>query len=201
MKIQFNPNLDYQADAVASIVDIFEGQETCRTSFTVAPLKPEGPLLAAEDQSDLGIGNRLRLLDEEILANVQAIQLRNGLAQSAALSDGMNFSVEMEAGAGKTYVYLRTIFEMYRRKIRLHEIHHCCSVWIRWTPKEYIDFTSRPEIVRLNQAIGEVDEDQYKRLQIRKTIEEHLEKELSTPPNGVSESVLTATIVRDTVRH
>jgi type III restriction enzyme len=51
--------------------------------------------------------------------------------------------------------------------------------------KEYIDFTSRPEIVRLNQAIGEVDEDQYKRLQIRKTIEEHLDKELRLRPQGL----------------
>ena len=114
MKIQFNPGLDYQADAIASIVDIFEGQETCRTTFTVAPLKPEGPLLTAEDQSDLGIGNRLRLFDEEILANVQAVQLRNGLAQSARL-DGMNFTVEMETGTGKTYVYLRTIFELHSK--------------------------------------------------------------------------------------
>ena len=114
MKIQFNPNLDYQAEAVASIVHIFEGQETCRTSFTVAPLKQEGGLFAGQDQSDLGIGNRLRLLDDEVLANVQAIQLRNGLAQSAAL-DGMNFTVEMETGTGKTYVYLRTIFELHRK--------------------------------------------------------------------------------------
>jgi type III restriction enzyme len=51
--------------------------------------------------------------------------------------------------------------------------------------KEYIDFTSRPEIVRPNQAIGEVDEDQYKRLQIRKTIEEHLDKELRLRPQGL----------------
>jgi len=114
MKIQFDPGLDFQADAVAAIVDIFEGQETCRTSFTVAPLTRGKGLFADPNTSDLGIGNRLRLLDEEILRNVQAIQLRNGLAQSSAL-DGFNFTVEMETGTGKTYVYLRTIFELHRK--------------------------------------------------------------------------------------
>lgn len=35
MKLQFDSNLDYQRDAIASIADIFEGQETCQTNFTV----------------------------------------------------------------------------------------------------------------------------------------------------------------------
>lgn len=43
---------------------------------------------------------------------------------------------------------------------------------------EYIDFTSRDDIIELGQAIGEVDQDTYKHLQIAKTVEEHLEKEL-----------------------
>ncbi len=114
MKIQFNPNLDYQAEAITSIVDIFEGQEICQTNFTVAPLRKEDGLLAGLDQNDLGIGNRLRLLDDDILKNVKAIQLRNGLAPSDEL-DGMNFTVEMETGTGKTYVYLRSIFELHRK--------------------------------------------------------------------------------------
>ncbi len=114
MKIQFNPNLDLQTEATASIVDIFEGQEICQTNFTVAPLRKEDDLLAGLDQNDLGIGNRLRLLNEDILKNVKAIQLRNGLAPSDEL-DGMNFTVEMETGTGKTYVYLRSIFELNRK--------------------------------------------------------------------------------------
>ncbi len=115
MKIQFSADLDYQAEAIVSIVDVFQGQETCRTNFTVASLKehPQLDLALEGEDSDLGIGNRLRLLHEDILANVRAVQLRNGLAPSAAL-DGMNFTVEMETGTGKTYVYLRTIFELHR---------------------------------------------------------------------------------------
>jgi type III restriction enzyme len=50
---------------------------------------------------------------------------------------------------------------------------------------EYIDFTSKEDIIRLHHAIGEVDEDEYKRLQIRKTIEEHLDKELRLTPMGI----------------
>ncbi len=65
-------------------------------------------------ENDLGIGNRLTLLDDEILANLNAIQLRHGLAPSTSLVSG-DFTVEMETGTGKTYVYLRTIFELNKR--------------------------------------------------------------------------------------
>ena len=50
---------------------------------------------------------------------------------------------------------------------------------------EYIDFTSKPDVIRLGESIGGVDDDAQKRLQIRKTIEEHLEKELKLVPQGI----------------
>jgi type III restriction enzyme len=113
MKIQFNPDLGYQQEAISSITSIFDGQEICRTNFTVAPLKSfgEGALVSHTDMSGLGIGNRLRLLDEDILANIRRTQLQNGLAPSEEL-DTLDFTVEMETGTGKTYVYLRSIFEL-----------------------------------------------------------------------------------------
>ena len=58
MKIKFNPNLDFQREAVASIVDLFDGQEICRTNFTVAPLKTIEDLFKDVDQSDLGIDRK-----------------------------------------------------------------------------------------------------------------------------------------------
>ena len=64
--------------------------------------------------SDLGVGNRLTLLDDELLKNLHSVQLRGGLAPSASLASG-DFTVEMETGTGKTYVYLRTIFELNKR--------------------------------------------------------------------------------------
>lgn len=114
MKIKFDPDLDFQHEAISSITGIFEGQETCQTNFSVVPLNYDPKMnLGLEKHYDLGIGNRLKLLDEDILKNVRDIQLRNGLAPSEAL-DSMNFTVEMETGTGKTYVYLRTIFELNR---------------------------------------------------------------------------------------
>ncbi|WP_323662360.1 DEAD/DEAH box helicase family protein [Aliarcobacter butzleri] len=113
MKIQFESQLEYQNHAINSIVNIFEGQEICQSNFTVTGINDN--LLTY--QNDLGIGNRLELLDDEILANVQNIQLRNGLPQTKGVKDikTMDFSVEMETGTGKTYVYLKTIFEMNKK--------------------------------------------------------------------------------------
>ncbi len=54
------------------------------------------------------------MLDDELLKNLNAVQLRNGLALSPALESG-NFTVEMETGTGKTYVYLRTLFELNQK--------------------------------------------------------------------------------------
>ena len=72
-------------------------------------LDPQAPTASIS-----AIGNRLTPLDEEILQNLQAVQLRNSLPPSTSLDSG-DFSVEMETGTGKTYVYLRTIFEQHRR--------------------------------------------------------------------------------------
>ena len=114
MKLHFEPNLDYQHTAIESVCDLFRGQEICRTEFTVTRDAMSPQLTMAFAQNDLGIGNRLQLLDDEMLANLGDIQLRNGLRPSAALASG-DFTVEMETGTGKTYVYLRTIFELNRR--------------------------------------------------------------------------------------
>ncbi|CAJ0558659.1 type III restriction-modification system endonuclease [Proteus mirabilis] len=118
MKIQFDANLDYQRDAIESVTGVFAGQEICQTNFTVAPLQSweEGTLFYGTQEDSLGIGNRLRLLDEDIHANIRKIQLKNGLAPSEDFDSkgGINLTVEMETGTGKTYVYLRTVFEMNR---------------------------------------------------------------------------------------
>jgi hypothetical protein len=54
------------------------------------------------------------LLDDQILANLNDVQLRNGLKPTESLATG-DFTVEMETGTGKTYVYLRSILELNRR--------------------------------------------------------------------------------------
>ena len=113
MKLHFEPNLDYQLQAIEAVCDLFRGQETCRTEFTVTKSALGGAHLPGME-TDLGIGNRLTLLDDELLKNLGDIQLRNGLPPSGSLASG-DFTVEMETGTGKTYVYLRTIFELNKR--------------------------------------------------------------------------------------
>ena len=113
MKLRFEPDLPYQWAAIEAVCDLFQGQEACCTEFTVTLPKHERQ---TEGMTALGIGNRLLLLEDDLLANLHSTQLRNALAPSLALSrDDYNFTVEMETGTGKTYVYLRTIFELNKR--------------------------------------------------------------------------------------
>ncbi|WP_338616838.1 DEAD/DEAH box helicase family protein [Achromobacter sp. E1] len=114
MKLHFEPNLDYQMQAIEAVCDLFRGQEVCRTEFTVTMRRDETQMSLGVAQSDLGVGNRLTLLDDELLKNLADIQLRGGLPPSGSLTSG-DFTVEMETGTGKTYVYLRTIFELNKR--------------------------------------------------------------------------------------
>ena len=114
--IKFESHLEYQDEAVNSICDIFEGEEIFQSNFSVVPIKENANTLF--QTSNIGVGNSLKIIEEDMLVNIQRIQLRNGLPQSTVESfkkDGMNFSVEMETGTGKTYVYLKTIFELNRR--------------------------------------------------------------------------------------
>jgi type III restriction enzyme len=115
MKLHFEPDLDYQKQAIEAVCDLFRGQEINRTEFTVTRAAAGGSQreLGLEENA-LGIGNRLTLLDDEIVSNLRDIQLRNGLPPSTGVSSG-DFTVEMETGTGKTYVYLRTIFELNKR--------------------------------------------------------------------------------------
>ena len=114
MKLHFDSNLDYQRQAIEAVCDLFRGQEICRTEFTIAPTPADLQARLSFVENDLGIGNQLSLNDEEILKNLNDVQLRNGLPPSDDIISG-DFTVEMETGTGKTYVYLRTIFELNKR--------------------------------------------------------------------------------------
>ena len=114
MKFRFEPDLDFQWRAVEAICDLFRGQEVCCTEFTVTQDQTNRQSGIAFERDEFGIGNRVTLLDDRILDNLKKVQARNGLQPSKSLESG-DFTVEMETGTGKTYVYLRTIFELNKR--------------------------------------------------------------------------------------
>ena len=116
MKIKFE-DLEYQNDAINSIVKIFEGQESLESNFTVQIANNQLQLgRNSSELTDLGIANNIKIYEEEILQNIQKIQLENGLAQTKKIdTKNMNFCIEMETGTGKTYVYLKTIMELNKK--------------------------------------------------------------------------------------
>lgn len=103
MKFKFDKNLDYQLEAIGSIVDIFDTGENVINGSEEFKL-----------QSLPFVGNQMEIDQAKILTNVQAIQTKNKIEQYSELNS-LDFSVEMETGTGKTYVYLRTILELNKK--------------------------------------------------------------------------------------
>ena len=104
---QFDDDLDYQLQAVRSAVELFKGLS--RQAYGI--YRPERTRKIGEGDpvrnNDIVAGSRL-------LENLRRVQLRNNLFADSALAEGNSFTIEMETGTGKTYVYLRTILELYK---------------------------------------------------------------------------------------
>lgn len=130
MKLKFDPNQQYQIDAINAVVDIFTGQPKDIDGVD-RHMDQDGQLSL---EATIAKGNSLVLDVAQIIKNTHKIQEKNGIKKSEtkeggfsipmtfpletsekSLKHGMNFSIEMETGTGKTYVYLRTI----------HELHQC----------------------------------------------------------------------------
>jgi len=98
MKFKFDSNLDFQLEAIKSVVDLFKGQKNTTKSFS----------FIAENGI---VPNELGISEKKLLGNLNAVQKENNIKEIEELQ-GMDFSVEMETGTGKTYVYLRSILEL-----------------------------------------------------------------------------------------
>lgn len=102
MEFKFDSSLDYQRKAINSTVNLFKGQIKLS----------DNDLTFGEFGS---IVNKLSLTNQDILNNLNQIQIENKLDVSKKLDPNLNFTIEMETGTGKTYVYLRTIFELNKK--------------------------------------------------------------------------------------
>lgn len=114
MKIKFDPSQSYQLQAIQSFVDLFDGQPLEQGSQSITLLQND---LGQSSifQSEKAIGNLLHLDQEALYNNLKNVQRENdldALTENQFQHHGLNFSVEMETGTGKTYVYLRTILEL-----------------------------------------------------------------------------------------
>ncbi len=135
MKLKFDSKQAYQLGAIQSVIDLFEGQHLNNSGDGLSyALGSNGSIKL----TDTGVGNSLTLSEGEILSNLNKVQIANDLGadeisttleklQYSEIADGKdhkasgaiiapfpNFSVEMETGTGKTYVYLRTIYELHK---------------------------------------------------------------------------------------
>lgn len=126
VEIKFDANQQYQLDAISSVVDLFAGQEVVEQNVVDLGLGAVAGTL--EGFQEVAFGNQLGLDPTTIEANLRRVQDRPVLQQDgtfqpaipegdrqefAADDTALDFSVEMETGTGKTYIYLRTIAELH----------------------------------------------------------------------------------------
>jgi len=134
MKFSFKIQ-QYQTDAVEAVARVFQGQpynagvSYMRDIGTLQGLSGQLGLVPSAENSgqpelqdlinDSGFKNEaLQLTDEQLLHNVQTLQNENNIHQSAGLVDPLgrcSLDIEMETGTGKTYVYIKTMFELNKR--------------------------------------------------------------------------------------
>ena len=109
MKLKFK-HQDFQTDAVNAVVDLFAGQESAHSTFSVET----GAQVQMSGMNEMGFGNGLVIDDNALLENMHTVQKRNNLPITDD-AKSHQFSIEMETGTGKTYVYTKTIFELNRK--------------------------------------------------------------------------------------
>ncbi len=105
MKLKFKQQ-KFQTDAVNAVCALFDGQQRQTTTFSMEQSGGQVEMFA-----DIGIANALYIDDGKIFENMHSVQRKNNLRQTKDLQ-GRQFSIEMETGTGKTYVYTKTIYEL-----------------------------------------------------------------------------------------
>ncbi len=118
MKLQFK-HQKFQADAAKAVVDVFAGQPYLTPSYMMDRGYDFGygayQTSLTDEQDFTGWSNQRivpGLSDEIILSNLQKIQRNNQIEPSNKLEGHYNLTIEMETGVGKTYTYIKTMYEL-----------------------------------------------------------------------------------------
>ena len=117
MKLQFK-HQKFQADAAAVVCDVYAGQPYISNSYMMDMGIVNGMhQLSLTDQIDFTgyANNKVLLSNSVVLDNLQKIQRQNQLEPSRKLEGKYNLTIEMETGVGKTYTYIKTMFELNER--------------------------------------------------------------------------------------
>lgn len=118
MKLQFK-HQKFQADAAKAVCDIFIGQPCLTPTYMIDKGIDAGTQHVLSDDKDFTGWNNHKLLphmtDALILENLQKVQRAGGLPPSKELAGRYNLTVEMETGVGKTYTYIKTMYELNQR--------------------------------------------------------------------------------------
>ena len=115
MKLQFK-HQKFQADAAKAVVDVFAGQPFLTPSYMMD--KGKGQISTWEEDEFTGWSNARivpELSDGLILEHLQKIQCNNQIAPSPKLEGHFNLTIEMETGVGKTYTYIKTMYELNKQ--------------------------------------------------------------------------------------
>ena len=122
LEFKFSSDQQHQLEAIEATCDLFRGQQFAASSFTIGEGAFAEDSLFADDTHGasygvIGRGNELRMAPGQLLDNLHAVQEEGCLPATDVLTDGRlrDFTVEMETGTGKTYVYIRSIYELNRR--------------------------------------------------------------------------------------
>lgn len=109
-KIKFQiEELDYQEDAVNSVIDLLKGIDRHSVSSIYSTARVQGSMLNGRPEANVRFSSTSRLLQ-----NLQKIQYRNELFKDDHIVGAIpQFSIEMETGTGKTFVYLETILRLW----------------------------------------------------------------------------------------
>ena len=120
MRLQYK-HQRFQADAAKAVVDVFAGQPYLTPSYMMDRGTGTYQQSLTEDTDFTGWSNQKivpELKDEIVLEHVRKIQQANQLKPSEQLegrSNGYNLTIEMETGVGKTYTYIKTMYELNKQ--------------------------------------------------------------------------------------